>query len=478
MTSFICEITPPGCGTMDASGALTVLTYLVLAPSLTLSFKWVFHSYGFHYPITVVLTLLALEWIMSVVLRTVSSCQTGVNRGCECEETRTLPTAFLTLTPTIARSRAPPEASPPAYDHDLVRTSAGTLDMGLNSSASSSGQGVSSKHRWKLSDYLGEYFSQRLMAIPIGLCLAAEITLSNLSLLTLSVSFHTMVKSSVPVFVLIFSTLFGLEKWNPYLALTILAIVIGISICSFGERGHFSVVGFLFILGSAIASGLRWSCSQFWLQSGNESTVVELLFWTLPAAIVVLPPFAARWELDHLRQQLETTENPDLVPQLILMAVVFSFAAFGLVYVELALVEKLSSLTFAVLAVAKELLVVVLSMLINKDHLTPLNWLGFCITLVAIGIYKLQRKKKRGGAPTPGRRRSSVGLRARRNEMNSRQSFSRFLKGGSEASHGQQTVELSRLVVRGEGGMARANSLDMTEVTVGSRFPDEESRRG
>ena len=48
------------------------------------------------------------------------------------------------------------------------------------------------------------------------------------------------------------------------------------------------------------------------------------------------------------------------------MAVTFSFAAFGLVYVELALVEKLSSLTFAVLAVAKELLVVVLSMLINK----------------------------------------------------------------------------------------------------------------
>ena len=81
---------------------------------------------------------------------------------------------------------------------------------------------------------------------------------------------------------------------------------------------------------------------------------------------MVLPPFVAKWELDHLKEQLATTDNPDLVPQLILMAVAFSFAAFGLVYVELALVEKLSSLTFAVLAVAKELLVVVLSMLINK----------------------------------------------------------------------------------------------------------------
>mmetsp|Transcript_34688 Transcript_34688/g.92405 ORF Transcript_34688/g.92405 Transcript_34688/m.92405 type:complete len:195 (-) Transcript_34688:116-700(-) len=164
-----------------------------------------------------------------------------------------------------------------------------------------------------------------------------------------------------------------------------------------------------------------------------------------------------------------------------LMAVAFSFAAFGLVYVELALVEKLSSLTFAVLAVAKELLVVVLSMLINKDKLTPLNWLGFLITLMAIGIYKLQRKKKRGGAPTPGRRRSSVDrrLRARtnsgQNEANSQRSLSRFLKGQSSASHAERAVELNRLVVRsGDGGMTRANSLDMSEA-YRFDFPDEAS---
>ena len=105
-----------------------------------------------------------------------------------------------------------------------------------------------------------------------------------------------------------------------------------------------------------------------------------------------------------------------------------------------------------------------------------MNWLGVSITLMAIGIYQLQRKKKRGGAPTPGRRRSSVNRRLRANsgqsEANSQRNFARFLKGESSASHAQRAVELDRLVVRGDGGMTRANSLDLSEA-YRFDFPDE-----
>ena len=102
-----------------------------------------------------------------------------------------------------------------------------------------------------------------------------------------------------------------------------------------------------------------------------------------------------------------------------------------------------------------------------------MNWLGFSITLVAIGVYKIQRKKKRGNALTPGRRRSSVELGRRTNsEANSRRSFSRFLQGESTANYSNRAMELNRLVVRGEGGMVRANSLELSEV---HRFSGEAS---
>ena len=48
----------------------------------------------------------------------------------------------------------------------------------------------------------------------VGVSSGLEISMSNLSLLTLSVAFHTMAKSSAPAFVLLFALLFGLEKFK------------------------------------------------------------------------------------------------------------------------------------------------------------------------------------------------------------------------------------------------------------------------
>ena len=129
-----------------------------------------------------VLTLLALEWLMSVVLRAFTRWQAGSEKGaCRgCEDSRTLPTAFLTLTPQPVRARVP--------SGDAADPTGGPLNGSLNTSTAAGSAGSagsagvddgSGKRMWS------EYFSQRLMAIPIGLCLAAEITLSNLSLLTL-----------------------------------------------------------------------------------------------------------------------------------------------------------------------------------------------------------------------------------------------------------------------------------------------------
>ena len=83
----------------------------------------------------------------------------------------------------------------------------------------------------------------RRKVLIIGTCTAFEIAASNLSLLTLSVSFHTMVKSSTPLFVLIFSVIFGLERPNCMLLSSMALVTVGVMLCSYGEV-MFDLVGF------------------------------------------------------------------------------------------------------------------------------------------------------------------------------------------------------------------------------------------
>jgi hypothetical protein len=86
-----------------------------------------------------------------------------------------------------------------------------------------------------LSSAIPETISYRGVkyAIPIGVLTAVEVTASNLSLLTISVSFHTMVKSSVPLFVLVFSVMTGLQKAKYWQAVTVV-------VCAFlfGSHDH------------------------------------------------------------------------------------------------------------------------------------------------------------------------------------------------------------------------------------------------
>ena len=70
-------------------------------------------------------------------------------------------------------------------------------------------------------------------------------------------------------------------------------------------------------------------------------------------------------------------------------------AALTLVIVELLLVAQLSSLSFTVLAAAKETLLVAISLAIfHDDKLGWLNWLGFATTIVGLATYRIVRQRK------------------------------------------------------------------------------------
>jgi solute carrier family 35 protein C2 len=114
--------------------------------------------------------------------------------------------------------------------------------------------------------------------VPCGLAAAFEICCANASLVFISLSFYTMVKSSTPIWVLLFALLFGLEKPRILVISIIIVMVIGVVLTVEGET-KFDMTGFLLVLTAAVMSGLRWSLTQLLLQHdtlGMDNPVATL----------------------------------------------------------------------------------------------------------------------------------------------------------------------------------------------------------
>ena len=290
-----------------------------------------------------------------------------------------------------------------------------------------------------LSLCLRKHLHSRLQIVPpapaqrqvliIGTCTAFEIAASNLSLLTLSVSFHTMVKSSTPLFVLIFSVIFGLERPNCMLLSSMALVTVGVMLCSYGEV-LFDWVGFGYVLSAAMAGGLRWSLSQLLLQTtadgsdskpgllgtgGSISTQagvqditatlhanllksVELLYHQLPVSVCALVP--AWGLLEQARFFLWVDEQRETVGLLMLklacVIVGCSMLAFVLIVTELSLLALTSSVTLSIAGIAKELMLIAAAVALFGDELSQLNLVGFFIALIGVGLYKLYKFRAMG----------------------------------------------------------------------------------
>eukprot|EP00966_Prymnesium_polylepis_P108643 2515280-Prymnesium_polylepis.1 len=68
--------------------------------------------------------------------------------------------------------------------------------------------------------------------VPTGLATAADVALSNQAFLYISVTYYTIVKSSVPLWILAFSVAFGLKRAQPQLLLVLALILSGITLAS------------------------------------------------------------------------------------------------------------------------------------------------------------------------------------------------------------------------------------------------------
>ncbi|ORY49330.1 hypothetical protein BCR33DRAFT_580323 [Rhizoclosmatium globosum] len=113
--------------------------------------------------------------------------------------------------------------------------------------------------------------------VPTAFCAVLDIGLSNASLQYISLSFYTIVKSIVPVWVLVFSVLFGLERMKLSIFVVISLMCLGVALTVMGEI-HFSWFGFVLIQSASMSSGLRWSLTQLLLRKNTQKSIAQKPF--------------------------------------------------------------------------------------------------------------------------------------------------------------------------------------------------------
>ncbi|KAL4147084.1 hypothetical protein PRNP1_010840 [Phytophthora ramorum] len=229
------------------------------------------------------------------------------------------------------------------------------------------------------------------LAVPIGVCTALDIMLSNLSLFYITVTFYTIVKSGGNVWNLLFSICLGHQRPSWPLVVVILLISSGIGLASYGSA-HFVLYGFVLVLAASVIGTLRWVLTQSMLQAMEDchgaprNKVLAVVYYVSPASAIGLLPIALFSEGSDY-----ATSRFLLDSQLLMMSLVFIFIsgclAFVLIFIEIMLVKKTSALSLGIAGSFKDVTQVLLAVFIFGDQLIPINVFGLVVATCGMLFY-------------------------------------------------------------------------------------------
>ncbi|KAF9379274.1 Triose-phosphate Transporter [Mortierella sp. AD011] len=232
--------------------------------------------------------------------------------------------------------------------------------------------------------------------VPCAIAAALEICMANASLMYITLSFYTMIKSSTPIWVLVFAFFFRLEKPRWSLILIIGVIVVGVILTVAGEA-QFDMTGFILVLLAAVMSGLRWSLTQMLLQKDQlgMDNPVATLYYISPIMFVLMSILSLAIEdpfVQFSSSEFFTDFNTGLLTMM--MAGGGGFLAFAMTVAEFKLIKNTGTVTLSVAGISKEIVVISLSMVIFGDRLTFVNLLGLLVSIGGIVAYNYDKIKR------------------------------------------------------------------------------------
>ena len=222
--------------------------------------------------------------------------------------------------------------------------------------------------------------------IPIGALYAASLWLSNSAYLHLSVSFIQMTKALMPGLVYVCGVAFGMEKLTRVTSFNMFIIAIGVAIAAYGEI-NFVYIGGVEQLSALVFEALRLMLVQVLItRQGYAMNPIQSLYYVSPACAACLAlPFAA-------------VELPEILADVHLeidygMLLLNALTAFALNLAVFLLIGKTSALTMNIAGVIKDWMLIFASQHMFGNEVTFLNYLGYVIAFLAVGMYNYNKLK-------------------------------------------------------------------------------------
>ncbi|KAI9295680.1 TPT-domain-containing protein [Neoconidiobolus thromboides FSU 785] len=236
-----------------------------------------------------------------------------------------------------------------------------------------------------------------LKVAPCAIAGGLEISTCNAALMFVTLSFYTVIKSTVPIWVLLFSFILKLEKVRVQLILIIVLICVGVALASINNT-TFNLLGFILILVGSISSGIKWCLTQILLQNselGLDHPIITL-YKVAPVMSVFMFICSLFFEdILNLPSHMFATNSHTYLPSWTLV-LIGGLIAFLMTLAEFGLIQLTSTLTMSITGISKEVMMIAISVLLFKDTLSLLNYFGLIISIIGIGWYnyfKYQQKK-------------------------------------------------------------------------------------
>ncbi|KIL92171.1 hypothetical protein FAVG1_04578 [Fusarium avenaceum] len=222
--------------------------------------------------------------------------------------------------------------------------------------------------------------------LPIGIVSSGSLVASNFVYLYLSVAVIQMLKAASPVSVLLVSWLFGVVDPTVGKVVNILVIALGVAVASAGMI-EFSVIGFVFQMCGLAFEAVRVVMTQIMLNSeGLKMDAMVGLYYYAPVVAILNLLVASFIEIPHF--DMEDLHRVGFSTLFLNAAV-----AFTLNFTSMVLIGKTSGLVMSLSGIFKNILLVICSVLIWHVTITPIQLLGYSVTLCALIYYSVGREK-------------------------------------------------------------------------------------
>jgi solute carrier family 35, member E3 len=229
----------------------------------------------------------------------------------------------------------------------------------------------------------------RRSILPVASILCVEVMLNNMGLRYIPVSFVQTLRSLTPLCAAFFARLLLKKRLSSRGLLSLIPITIGVSLSTYEELS-FHMGGFLATIFSCFLTAGKLALTSQLMIGVEKIDPVTALLYMCSVGFVIASPIAFLLEGRELVHWIDSNGMSSRPSFIVLSSAIFAFALNLSIFF---LLRRTSAVTVAVAGNFKVAITVLLSVVVFKNPLSHLGWVGCAIALSGCASYGLIQEK-------------------------------------------------------------------------------------